>query len=139
MLYVCGCLFKQKTAYEMRISDWSSDVCSSDLQRLQVGACDSRMADVADDQDLERGEIRALRLAQGQHVEQALGGMRVAAVTGVEQRGVLPGRSRRLSVPGAAQGERHPESYPRLHAGSAPERPADPRRSEEHTSELQSL
>src|SRR3546814_15251758 len=28
-------LFKQKTAYEMRISDWSSDVCSSDL--LDVG------------------------------------------------------------------------------------------------------
>src|SRR3546814_4870208 len=26
-------LFKQKTAYEMRISDWSSDVCSSDLLR----------------------------------------------------------------------------------------------------------
>src|SRR3546814_13888552 len=31
--------FKQKTAYEMRISDWSSDVCSSDLQaRLALGA-----------------------------------------------------------------------------------------------------
>src|SRR3546814_8848739 len=33
----CWCLhvffFKQKTAYEMRISDWSSDVCSSDLKR----------------------------------------------------------------------------------------------------------
>src|SRR3546814_4701718 len=28
--------FKQKTAYEMRISDWSSDVCSSDLS-LAVG------------------------------------------------------------------------------------------------------
>src|SRR3546814_10683183 len=27
-------LCKQKTAYEMRISDWSSDVCSSDLQAL---------------------------------------------------------------------------------------------------------
>src|SRR3546814_3436279 len=26
--------FKQKTAYEMRISDWSSDVCSSDLQPM---------------------------------------------------------------------------------------------------------
>src|SRR3546814_4834861 len=26
--------FKQKTAYEMRISDWSSDVCSSDLSRF---------------------------------------------------------------------------------------------------------
>src|SRR3546814_9617547 len=25
------CFFKQKTAYEMRISDWSSDVCSSDV------------------------------------------------------------------------------------------------------------
>src|SRR3546814_10783473 len=33
MFLIC-CLFfffKQKTAYEMRISDWSSDVCSSDL------------------------------------------------------------------------------------------------------------
>src|SRR3546814_13709220 len=29
--------FKQKTAYEMRISDWSSDVCSSDLLRLDTG------------------------------------------------------------------------------------------------------
>src|SRR3546814_11050711 len=28
---VCCFFFKQKTAYEMRISDWSSDVCSSDL------------------------------------------------------------------------------------------------------------
>src|SRR3546814_3865972 len=28
--------FKQKTAYEMRISDWSSDVCSSDLDRCQL-------------------------------------------------------------------------------------------------------
>src|SRR3546814_2738911 len=30
---ICYCffVFKQKTAYEMRISDWSSDVCSSDL------------------------------------------------------------------------------------------------------------
>src|SRR3546814_3407411 len=32
MYYMCFfCFFKQKTAYEMRISDWSSDVCSSDL------------------------------------------------------------------------------------------------------------
>src|SRR3546814_9139153 len=29
--YLCFFFFKQKTAYEMRISDWSSDVCSSDL------------------------------------------------------------------------------------------------------------
>src|SRR3546814_9365950 len=31
--YVFFFFFKQKTAYEMRISDWSSDVCSSDLPR----------------------------------------------------------------------------------------------------------
>src|SRR3546814_6352424 len=31
MFAVCFFFFKQKTAYEMRISDWSSDVCSSDL------------------------------------------------------------------------------------------------------------
>src|SRR3546814_20287408 len=31
--------FKQKTAYEMRISDWSSDVCSSDLAPLFNNAC----------------------------------------------------------------------------------------------------
>src|SRR3546814_2928519 len=31
MVYVYFFFFKQKTAYEMRISDWSSDVCSSDL------------------------------------------------------------------------------------------------------------
>src|SRR3546814_998935 len=48
--------FKQKTAYEMRISDWSSDVCSSDLRaslhpyplmsRLIVMQCRSKVAHV---------------------------------------------------------------------------------------------
>src|SRR3546814_12908523 len=33
MVYCFFFFFKQKTAYEMRISDWSSDVCSSDLYR----------------------------------------------------------------------------------------------------------
>src|SRR3546814_3445407 len=36
--------FKQKTAYEMRISDWSSDVCSSDLS-LAIRSMDSDNAD----------------------------------------------------------------------------------------------
>src|SRR3546814_2972465 len=31
-MYVCFYFSKQKTAYEMRISDWSSDVCSTDLR-----------------------------------------------------------------------------------------------------------
>src|SRR3546814_5434727 len=36
--------FKQKTAYEMRISDWSSDVCSSDLPHRYT-----RLRDLMDD------------------------------------------------------------------------------------------
>src|SRR3546814_4377997 len=37
--------FKQKTAYEMRISDWSSDVCSSDLPaRRRNGSASARQA-----------------------------------------------------------------------------------------------
>src|SRR3546814_8077359 len=34
VLCICIVFFKQKTAYEMRISDWSSDVCSADLRLL---------------------------------------------------------------------------------------------------------
>src|SRR3546814_16401417 len=46
--------FKQKTAYEMRISDWSSDVCSSDLpvRGRYAGQDFDRLAFVAADADL---------------------------------------------------------------------------------------
>src|SRR3546814_11475252 len=44
--------FKQKTAYEMRISDWSSDVCSSDLER---GLADDRNRTAPRDVE-ERGD-----------------------------------------------------------------------------------
>src|SRR3546814_488985 len=37
-------LFKQKTAYEMRISDWSSDVCSSDLEAATAAAAETPVA-----------------------------------------------------------------------------------------------
>src|SRR3546814_2313094 len=36
LLIFCFFFFKQKTAYEMRISDWSSDVCSSDLLKAAL-------------------------------------------------------------------------------------------------------
>src|SRR3546814_4237072 len=54
-MYICWLsffFFKQKTAYEMRISDWSSDVCSSDLRqriyghRLNAAALRSIVEDV---------------------------------------------------------------------------------------------
>src|SRR3546814_4216481 len=48
--------FKQKTAYEMRISDWSSDVCSSDLTALITsGGETGHVADHATTQGHHRG------------------------------------------------------------------------------------
>src|SRR3546814_8733904 len=48
--------FKQKTAYEMRISDWSSDVCSSDLRlRASITGQTSQIAvDLAANKDLTK-------------------------------------------------------------------------------------
>src|SRR3546814_17901135 len=44
LLCVLLFFFKQKTAYEMRISDWSSDVCSSDLRHfMMVDGIDGRV------------------------------------------------------------------------------------------------
>src|SRR3546814_3062761 len=43
--------FKQKTAYEMRISDWSSDVCSSDLVLVDIAF----VADADDRRDAHTG------------------------------------------------------------------------------------
>src|SRR3546814_2380482 len=63
--------FKQKTAYEMRISDWSSDVCSSDLTvgpkearawTVRRGAKAPEAAGVIHT-DFERGFIRAETIA----------------------------------------------------------------------------
>src|SRR3546814_15430571 len=47
--------FKQKTAYEMRISDWSSDVCSSDLTELA--------------EQREAGVLQILGVDRGQPIE----------------------------------------------------------------------
>src|SRR3546814_9402095 len=49
-------LFKQKTAYEMRISDWSSDVCSSDLMEKFAWSFDGRKMSDAEPIRLNYGE-----------------------------------------------------------------------------------
>src|SRR3546814_9795742 len=54
--------FKQKTAYEMRISDWSSDVCSSDLLRVIGGQCAAPNDDHFGPRAFEMG-MRTRRLA----------------------------------------------------------------------------
>src|SRR3546814_4392917 len=63
---VCVCFFfKQKTAYEMRISDWSSDVCSSDLTAEHGFAAlrelDSNQDGVIDSQDAAFSELKIWR------------------------------------------------------------------------------
>src|SRR3546814_4040947 len=65
----CIFFFKQKTAYEMRISDWSSDVCSSDLRPLIVDAIEEARAhgDLS-----ENAEYHAAKERQGQ-VEATIG------------------------------------------------------------------
>src|SRR3546814_6540705 len=57
--------FKQKTAYEMRISDWSSDVCSSDLDRWieirQIGENGTVNAHIINDRVAWSGKRDGLR------------------------------------------------------------------------------
>src|SRR3546814_3753577 len=49
-------VFKQKTAYDMRISDWSSDVCSSDLQ--PISSADRRYSIVFNGEIYNQPELR---------------------------------------------------------------------------------
>src|SRR3546814_4391691 len=88
----CFFFFKQKTAYEMRISDWSSDVCSSDLCRDRLGL---------------RGDGRGRQAGAWQRDEHDV--------------------------------RRRPRGQGRPHARVAPRGRRRTSRSEEHTSELQSL
>src|SRR3546814_5439101 len=60
--------FKQKTAYEMRISDWSSDVCSSDLPMALQQHHANRRPPVRR-RGRERHRVRIIRLAGARFVE----------------------------------------------------------------------
>src|SRR3546814_6116972 len=76
---------KQKTAYELRISDWSSDVCSSDLRPpMQAGGVDRAVG--ARRELLDAGEGRILVDRLGRHLEQAGPGMRLHQPHHVDQR-----------------------------------------------------
>src|SRR3546814_5826638 len=83
-MYCVFFFFKQKTAYEMRISDWSSDVCSSDLLAQQ--GCDRQVTDAAraahrvgaldrigDDQFLEFRRLDPRHRAARQHAMADIG------------------------------------------------------------------
>src|SRR3546814_2840542 len=67
-LISCFFFFKQKTAYEMRISDWSSDVCSSDLVNGKMIRPTS--FDVAERAGVSQSTVsRALRNSPGVNAE----------------------------------------------------------------------
>src|SRR3546814_9219915 len=122
--------FKQKTAYEMRISDWSSDVCSSDLVEGHSGAppCAGQLL-----RPPLRRRTRSRDRGRGDD--------------GVEGRAGEPrDRDHRAGRRGARAEPELSDPYFRLHhrGRDDPQRAHDPRRellarSEEHTSELQSL
>src|SRR3546814_7826105 len=67
--------FKQKTAYEMRISDWSSDVCSSDLiarhLERQPLANEYRLARHGRHQQRVHGPVARLHAERPMHAQQA--------------------------------------------------------------------
>src|SRR3546814_5190048 len=95
--------FKQKTAYEMRISDWSSDVCSSDLGCGMASSETASAASVA-----------------------VSGAISIAPATTAMAGKSLPGMAAICRSAGAI-------------GGAATASGATSSRSEEHTSELQSL
>src|SRR3546814_5318393 len=64
--------FKQKTAYEMRISDWSSDVCSSDLAILrQAFLGNIKFGHHLDARDQARSQLTRRRHHLAQHTVDA--------------------------------------------------------------------
>src|SRR3546814_2180374 len=110
-------LFKQKTAYEMRISDWSSDVCSSDLKT----------------------DVRSPKVSRRQSV---ILGSRTPVIRSRNWRTEVWSNGWLETQPPAVQGEtmmqgtRKPAPIGRSSTNS---RDVPAGRSEEHTSELQSL
>src|SRR3546814_1960422 len=113
-MLLCFFFFKQKTAYEMRISDWSSDVCSSDLSWSKAVAARMLVA-------------RARRLG----VDAAVRWF----INSLLRRGMA---CRSKARPEARRGEKQVDSGRHISAQNG-RRARFFRRSEEHTSELQSL
>src|SRR3546814_4652516 len=125
--------FKQKTAYEMRISDWSSDVCSSDL------IADSQRTVAAMCRTLAACSLALPAACPGSRDLQDCGAVRRAGcfvLRAHPRPSTSPSRDRpplRAGVPWLPQGVSPWIPKPSAH------RCRRSLRSEEHTSELQSL
>src|SRR3546814_1314419 len=132
---MCVCLiasvffFKQTTAYEMRISDWSSDVCSSDLG-LRAG------------QDLAEAFLLERKIRQQQVVVDHDHVGVLCALARLDHEALVPERALAAqAVLGGGGDHRQQRRVVRqaLELGQVAHAGAPAPRSEEHTSELQSL
>src|SRR3546814_2620610 len=154
--------FKQKTAYEMRISDWSSDVCSSDLRMHEIGAGirnafahqrdlrQRRGVEMANPRIVQRLQHPEMRVAfhgiehpPGKQIEEVLhhslqhvGPQAVDGVAGL-QRSDHGANVGKLGFHDGLDSPAAPSCH--LPPVSPPLPPPVASRSEEHTSELQSL
>src|SRR3546814_6818537 len=117
---ICSMVFlfvKQRTAYEMRISDWSSDVCSSDLAPGHANAASNSAAHAPPPRSA--GGSRRARMGLERRMCPILGASRVTLRPGVVARALAPATLRCEDSRAPGEGA--------------------PGRSEEHTSEIQSL
>src|SRR3546814_6162788 len=139
---LCFFFFKQKTAYEMRISDWSSDVCSSDLHAPPAGdlqhPLDKILAVVVDrmgSADVERRRTFLVRSAGHAHRQPE----RPAKLDrrGADAAGAAMDKQRLAFLRVGALAHIHPDGEDRLGQGRSFRPGKTRRRSEEHTSELQ--
>src|SRR3546814_17749155 len=116
-------IFKQKTAYEMRISDWSSDVCSSDLLALpSVPHGRPDRADIHHRQHQQQAQpLRALHYFG--EIEDRLEVREVAPKGGRRHQQMIfdkPGDGFRLRRSQAKPGAEVPRDIPTKHARIAP-------------------
>src|SRR3546814_2852050 len=132
--------FKHKTAYEMRISDWSSDVCSADLLLLGANSQEGYYPDVLHQQPPTPANYRAaLQRLFGAQAPRAL-----ALYPGNDEATI---KRAATALAGDLFIAHSTWRWMDLHrrSGNAPvyfyrfDQPRPAKRSEEHTSELQSL
>src|SRR3546814_9012943 len=124
--------FKQKTAYEMRISDWSSDVCSSDLPLVR----EERLVLLDDLAGVGVDEFAEVALAVRHVIGCASGGVfahRQHDEAGDREADSNAERIDRSDEPAEARRERH------RRGGGGCLSSADALRSDEHTADLQYL
>src|SRR3546814_10728932 len=92
---LCMFVFKQKTAYEMRMSDWSSDVCSSDLGAPYECSAPERIRRFSE-MVFEAGISAPIRTPRGRDIDAACGQLKTAAEKKTDRTSVVLGT--RVSV-----------------------------------------